>query len=604
MIRKPICWIPVTVSYAVLAWFVYFVINPLCYNIFQQPAFVLTADFFWSKVGVPGGLSDYLQTFIDQFTMFRFWGTLFLVAEVFLTASLTSLYVRRITGNNPWVSMLVYILPVAVSIVAWSDVKYPFAINMQVLLLAVALNLQQILSKYDWHKYFTPLLAIAIYHACGPMALYTFALCEIVAYALKPDKRELVSVVGAVAVVVFWPVLVYKFMLPIKPDAAFYDIRPQKLMFISFENSIVPYWYFIFILASVVLGYVYSRIQIEKKSIIISSVAVALIAIGTYLFQLKHDNRAERSGFKMELAAYNKDWNWILRYMKDNKQLSEKSNYDRYVNFYYDMALAQNNQLLDRAFFYPQLLGDQGLFLDMPMATNIGYPVALFYYNMGLVTSALHFAFEAQSTYTESHYVMRMVIDCLIIIGDYQTAEKFMKKYEHDMFSGKFVADRRSVIAGSPNADLSAGFVNEIRKNHPKIDFYMQDRLNNMAQIFNANTDNKLASQYLLCASLLRGDLNMFANLLINGYFKYDYNNLPRACQEALLLYRATTNDANAEIEKYKIQPYIETKFNDFVKLVNAKPDNIKELVEKNFPNTYWKYYSIDSPRVTGWKLD
>ena len=605
MIRKPICWIPVAISYAVLAWFIYFVINPLCYNIFQQPSFVLTADYFWSTVAAPGGLAEYLQMFITQFTMFRFWGTLFLVAEVGLTSFLIVRYVRKTVGDNPYVAMFACILPVAVSIVAWTDVKCVFAINMQVILLAAALNLQQVLSKFSWHKVITPLLAIVLYHACGPVALYTFAICGVVAYAIKPDKRELVSLAVVVAVAALWPLIVYKLMLPIRPEGAFYDMRPQKLMFVSFKISIVPYWFFIGLPLLLVVGYVYDRIKLEKNAKIISTGALIVIAAVTFLFQNKNDKPVERAGFKMEVAAYNKDWNWILRYMKKNRQLSERSNYDRCVNFYYDMALAQNNQLLDRAFFYPQLLGDEALFLDKPMATNIGFPVAMFYYNMGFVTNALHFAFEAQSTYTESHYVMRMVIDCLLIIGDYRTANKFIEKYKHVMFSGKYIADRLSFMAGNPNADFSPQFVDNVRKNHPKGDFYMHNRQYNMLQIFHTNSDNnKLASQYILCSALLQCDFELFTELLLNGYCKFDNNNLPRACQEALLLYRATTKDVKPGIENYRIQPYIESKFVEFVKLTNTKSPNMKELVEDNFPNTYWKYYFIDSPRVTGASLD
>ncbi|MBO7143437.1 MAG: hypothetical protein J6W13_01235 [Salinivirgaceae bacterium] len=604
MIRKPICWIPVAVSYAVLAWFVFFVINPLCYNIFQHPAFTLTADFFWSKVCDPGGLSEYFQTFIDQFTMFRFWGTLFLVAEVLLTAFLCARYVRKITGDNQFVTMLVYMLPVAVSIVAWTDVKYPFAINMQVLLLAAALNLHQALSKYDWNKYITPLLAIAVYHACGPVALYTFALCGIVAYALKPDKRDLASVVGAVVVAAIWPLIIYKFVLPIKPEGAFYDMRPQKLMFTSFKLSPVLYMLYVCLPASVLIGLAYNKIGGDKKKLFVTIAAVALIFGTAAIARSKHDNYTERIGFRMEVAAYNKDWNWILNYMKNNSQLFEKSNYERYVNFYYDMAAAQNNQLVERMFFYPHLLGETGLYLDKPMATYIGYPAAMFYYNMGFAASALHFAFEAQSTFTNSHYVMQMVIDCLIIIGDYRTAELFLDKYDHNMFSGKFVADRRNFIEGKPNTELSAQFVNEARKRHPHNDFYMQNRLSNMAQVFMANKDNNVASQYILCTTLLQGDLDSFVNLLLSGYYNYNVNNLPRPCQEALLIYKSTTKNVNPEVEKFKIQQYVEAKFGDFVRLVNSKPNNMKELIEKNYPNTYWKYYTVDSPKVTGVSID
>ena len=603
MARKYISLILVAVPYLLLAFFVLWVINPLCYNIFQQPAFVVTTDFFWSKVNMPGGLAEYLQTFIDQFTMFPFWGTLFLVAELLLTAFLIARYVRKIVADNQYVNLLAYILPVAVAFVAWTDVKFAFAINMQMLLLAAVLNLQQALSKFDWHKYLTPLLAIAVYHACGPVALYTFALCCIIACALNSDKREIVSVVGAVAVAALWPLIVYKFILPITPSAAFYDMRPQNLMFVSFANTIVPYFFFICVPALMVIGYAYNFIHTEKNTIIITAAGVAVIAAGTVFFQHKHDNFVERVGYKMEVAAQNKEWNEIIKLIDGNKQLYDVSNYDRTINFYYDNALAETDRLFDRMFYYPQILGDKGLFLDKPMATNIGYPVARFYYNMGFVTSALHFAFEAQSTYTNSHYVLKMIIDCLIIIGDYTTAEKFLDKYEHNMFSGKFVADRRGFIKGNPSVDLSVSFVSQVRRNHPHNDFYMQSRQNNMLQVLLTDNSNRLASQYLLGSALLECDLDLFVRLLVNGYYNVSNNNLPRGCQEAVLLYKAMGKDVNPEIEKFKIQPYVESKFVDFMRITKAKPNNLKQLIEKNFSNTYWKYYFIDSPRVTGASL-
>ncbi|MBR5643206.1 MAG: hypothetical protein IKW77_03375 [Salinivirgaceae bacterium] len=603
MIRKPICWIPVAVSYAVLAWFVFLVVNPLCYNIFQQPAFVLTADFFWSKVGVPGGLSDYLQTFIDQFTMFRFWGTLFLVAEVFLTAFLTDRYVRKITCDNPFVSLLVYILPVAVSVVAWSDVKYSFAINMQVLLLAAVLNLHLILSKYDWHKYVTPLLAILVYHACGPVALYTFALCGILAYALKPDKRELVSVVGAVAVAALWPVLVYKFMLPIKPNAAFYDMRPQEQMFTSFKLTPALYMLYVSMLASMFIGYAYSKVGGEKRNLIITVAAVVVLVGCTVSSQKKHDKPIERIGFKMEVAAYNKDWNQILRYIKENKQLCERANYDRTVNFCYDWALAETNQLADRIFTYPQILGIDGLFLDRPTVVNVCLPVSLFYYNAGLISSALHYAFEAQTVYVNSHYLMRMVIDCLIIIGDYDTARLFLDKYNNEMFSKKYCADRLAFINGSHKTEFEKQNISTIRENQPKRDFYISGQQNNVLQLLLANRQNKIADQYLTCSALLQNDLDLFTNMLLGGYSNVSLNNLPRAYQEAVVLYKAMNKEWKSGIEKYNIQPYIDEQFQAFQKLVNSRQSNKDEVLRTRFGNTYWKYYFFDSPKVTGVSL-
>lgn len=599
MTLKIVYKVLIAAAYAFLFWFVFYYINPLCYNIFQQPAFVVTADFFWSKVNVPGGLAEYLQTFIDQFTMFRFWGTLFLVAELLLTAFLIARYVRKIVTDNQYVNLLAYLLPVAVAFVAWTDVKYAFAINMQVLLLAAVLNLQQALSKFDWHKYLTPLLAIAVYHACGPVALYTFALCCIIACALRRDKSEIVSVVGTVVVAALWPSLVYKFMLPVKPNAAFYDMRPQEQMFIVFDLSAVLYLLYLFIPLMMLLAKAYVWLGSEKKRQIVTIALVVLSLAASKFGQHKRDQLPERMGFKMEVAAYNNDWNQIVNLVKQNESLKQREKYSQMVNFYYNMALAAKGQMGDKMFSYPQRLGINGLFINEPMATISCLPMAMLFHQAGLATNALHYAFEAQSTYTSSHYVMPYVVDNLLIIGDYQNASKYLEKYSHVLFSGKYVEDRKKYIEGERDTEFARS-VDNIRSKHPQSDFYMANSQYDMLKIVNYDKDNQFATQYLIASALLQGDLDMFMKLILGGYTNLNYNSLPRAYQEAVLLYRSLYKEVLPGTEKPQVQPYIAEQFKSFQQIMSRQGNNARSIVESRYIDTYWGYYFFVNPNVTG----
>ena len=590
----------VAAAYAFLFWFVFYYINPLCYNIFQQPAFVLTTEFFWSKVNVPGGLADYLQTFIDQFTMFRFWGTLFLVAELWLTAFLTVRYVCKVVVDNQHVNLFAYILLAAVAFVVWTDVKFAFAINMQVLLLAAVLNLQQALSKYEWHKYLTPLLAIAVYHACGSAALYTFALCCIIACALNRDKREIVSVVGVVVVVALWPMLVYKFMLPVKPNAAFYDMRPQEQMFVAFDLSAVLYLLFAYVPVTILVAKVYEQIKLENRIRIITIVVISAVVVCSGMAQHKLDKPSERMGFKMGVAAYNSDWKQIIDYVKDNDWLRESKNYNQHVNFYYNMALAAKGSMGDKMFGYPQRLGINGLFINKPMATISCLPMAKLFQQAGLATNALHYAFEAQSTYTSSHYIMPYVIDNLLTIGDYQNASKYLEKYSHVMFSGKYVKDRKKFIVGEDGTEFARSGYDVIRSKHPRGDFYMSNSQYDMLKIVTKDKDNMFATQYLIASALLQNDLDMFMKLILGGYCKVNYNGLPRAYQEAVILYRALNKEVLPGTEKPNVQPFIQDQFKSFQQIVYGQGGNIREIVDKKFPDTYWRYYFFVNPEVTG----
>ena len=603
MIRKPVFMIPVALSYAILAWLVYFVVNPLCYNIFQQPAFVLTSEFFWTKVNMPGGLAYYLQMFIDQFTMFRFWGMLFLVLELFATAVLFNRYIKKTIGENIYISVITHILAVGLMCVAWIDVKYAFAINMKALILVAVLNLHQILVSRSWYKYLVPVVAVFIYMSCGAVPLYIFAVCSVIEYFLDKNQQRLVVAGIALAFSVLMPFVVYKFILPISAEQAFYQTVPQVYMYTSFGFSFAHLLIFLYIPVMLLIAFAGTKEFFVKKQLLVSSIVAALICVGSCVATIKHDKWTERLSFKMEVAAYHNNWNEIIKYVANNPKLCTVKNYDRNINFYYDMALAKKNQLATKMFSYPQLMGIDALFIDEPVATMVCFPISMFYYNVGLVTSSLHFALEAQTSYPSSHYTMRQVIDCMIIIGDYRTAEKFLQQYEKNMFSGKYIEERRKVIAGvedKTKREFTKEYIKNIRANHPTDDFYMQNRQNNMLRMLMANPKNQMASQYLLCSALLQNDLDLFVQILLSGITNLDFNNLPRIYQEAIILYWATAKEVREETKQFVVSTYIKDSFSEFAKLMTSKPQGYEELVAQKYATTYWKYYCIDSPVVRG----
>ncbi|MBR5168835.1 MAG: hypothetical protein IKW86_12320 [Salinivirgaceae bacterium] len=590
----------IAAAYAFLFWFVFYVINPLCYNIFQQQAFVLTADFFWTTVKVPGGLAEYLSLFVEQFTMFRFWGALLLVVELFATAWLTIRYVRGTIGENIHFELSAHLLAVGLMFSAWVNVKYAFAINMQALLLVLVLNIQQIIDKYPWRKYATALLAVFIYFACGPVALYLFTLCNIILYVV--GKGQISNLISVTVVAALLPFVTYQFLLPISSEAAFYLTVPQKPMYTAFGFSFQQLLALVYIPVALLLGFAGTKWFASEKPTAIAIALPLLICGGSVWLTKKYDNPMERLSFKMEVAVYQNDWDQIIRYVNDNPEVCERENYDRYVNFYYNMALAKKNQLGEKIFTYPQLLGNKALFIDEPVATSVCLPLAMFYYNAGLITNSLRFAFEAQTTYTTSHYVMRYVIDCLIIIGDNQSAAKFLAQYEKNMLSCKYVEERKKMILEADSvdyvsdSDFSRSVVQGIRAAHPTDDFYMQNEQNNMLKLLRANRNNQMAGQYLACSALLNNDLEQFVQIIKSGLLNIDYNNMPRAYQEAILLYRASTKNVEPEIQQISISPFVQRTFSEFAKLMASKMPDRNQMVALRFPKTYWKYYFVDNP--------
>jgi len=593
----------VAIGYVALFCFVFFVINPLCYNIFQQPAFVLTSDFFWSKVCAPGGLSEYISLFVEQFTMFRFWGTLFLVAEVFLTALLVNRYVRKMIVDNACLSALSHVLASAMMFIVWTDIKYAFAINMQALLLAAALNLYQLLDRYSWQKYATPLIAAIIYIVCGPVPLYIFTLCCVILFFAKQSKRLLVNMVSAIAVSALLPFVVYKFILPIGSESAFYQIVPQEFMYTSFPFNYTQLLIFVYIVIVIIAGVALVKISPVKHPAFVSVAVVVLIVGCSYLLQQKRDDIKERTGCKMQVAAYFNDWDKVLEYANHNKIVRNRKLYDRYINYYYDMALAVKQQLPEKMLVNPHLLGINALFVNEPIATVVCLPAAIFYMQAGFVTNALHYAFEAQTTYTSSHYVMRYVIDCMLIIGDYENAEIFLNKYSKVMLSKRYVDDRRRFMQGAPDTELQESYCDDLRKRHPKEDFYIGSTQYDLLKVMVADSTNSFANQCLLASALLKNDLETFVSLILTGVCKTDVKNMPKNYQEAVLLYWAISDDIKPGTKEFNISPYLKESFNEFMKIMSSKSTNKKAIVRKRYPNSYWTYYFFDNPERTGSRI-
>ena len=310
------------------------------------------------------------------------------------------------------------------------------------------------------------------------------------------------------------------------------------------------------------------RINAEKKLKIAAYTTMIVVIIITCIAQHNRDNRPERIGFKLSVYAYNKDWNRIINFVKKNDWLKQYQNYHQMINFYYDMALAEKGYLPDKMFGYPQRLGINGLFVDDPMATVICLPTAMLFDNMGLATNALHYAFEAQTTYENSHYVMRYVIDNLLIIGDYPIANRYLNKYSNVMLSKKYVNDRKKYLYGFSSSELKQEYVDNIRSKHPRNDFYMGNSQYDALQVVAMDKTNSLATQYLLASALLQNDLDLFMNLLLEGYGNVNFSNLPRAYQEAVLLYRAISKEIMPGTEKIHIQSYVLDQFKLFQQVV------------------------------------
>ncbi len=91
---------------------------------------------------------------------------------------------------------------------------------------------------------------------------------------------------------------------------------------------------------------------------------------------------------------------------------------------------------------------------------------------------------------------------------------------------------------------------------------------------------------------LLEMNLDDFVNYLVLME-PFEYKKIPRHFQEALCVYMATQRDAKGTIKRYPIEPQIVRQFQQFNEIIfkhGINNSSTKEMLLRQFGNTYWYY--------------
>lgn len=561
------------------------------YHVVQHPAFLTDRQFFMEWLPLPGGVGAYLSLFVEQFFYMTFWGAFLLVAEIALSAWLLVSLMKKIFGTEYGAKSLLWIAPLFVAVACINNVYFDFAAITRLALMLGLMNLLHLLPK--GHKMFGALsaaVAIAVYHCCGPLYLYSFCAAELALFILK--KINLLDVVWALAATALYPALMYRFAMPLNPAQIFYQPIISRTILEQFQPMIALF-YLLVPVAIVVQNWAGKK-NFSRPAMCYAVVLAVLtgITIGVYSM---YDSRRERFSARMAWHAELSDWQYII----DNA--NKFPGYDRNTNFYYDLAVAMTGQMSSKLFEYPQLLGNEALTVEEPMAGSVCYPSSTMYFQIGQLSESLHYAYESVIYYKDSPYVLRRIIDCLIISGRYQEAEIFLRQLDRNMLAHKFVRSRRRFMAGEDVRSLPKEYVQEKRSLAVKIDYIMSPPYRNFEELFLANKNNYAAADYLLCYCLLEKDLENFLNVLFAS--KYDLKKLPKHYQEAVAIYKATAKSQRKEVSEISLDATVSRRFVEFGTICNREGKNAYKTVKPKFADTYWIYFTFDNPMAKNFSL-
>lgn len=256
----------------------------------------------------------------------------------------------------------------------------------------------------------------------------------------------------------------------------------------------------------------------------------------------------------------------------------------------YNLANAMQGRLPERLMHYyqPAALGlfmpvnSESTYLSTQLAGEI-------WFRLGDMTMAEHAALLSMifSPRNKNARMVQRLAEINLINGDNEAARKYLyilsktgtyKQWAEERMPGKesgevkeWLRRKRSFLPRTDTLRLSS-----------------TDVVKSLHLLLEANPDNRMARDYLLCFDLLMKDLSAF----VKDYGRYYRGTPNRLYAEALMIHLYQKRAAGDEVQAAGINPAVVQDFNEYNRLYGQSQGNPSAL-ETRFGRTYWYYYKF-----------
>lgn len=274
----------------------------------------------------------------------------------------------------------------------------------------------------------------------------------------------------------------------------------------------------------------------------------------------------------LDAETFNENWDKVLELSQANLMYNEAC-------YMYNLATAMKGCLSENLMKHPQNEAE-GLFYlvtsDLsPFSNGIAGEV---WYHLGLITLAdqsVMVAMQSSPKHNGARFIKRLAM-INIISEEYGAAEKYLTMLQKTLFYHGWA---EKMMSGGD--EQTQAMLAKYRSNLVKTDIVSRsnDYRTLLHLLLEANPDNRMAREYLLCYDLLSLDLDAF----MEDYVPEEYN--PSLYQEAVLIWinveHRKGNIKSVNMDQYGIKPETIEKLQKFYRY----PDQFK--------STYW-YYAMD----------
>jgi len=304
---------------------------------------------------------------------------------------------------------------------------------------------------------------------------------------------------------------------------------------------------------------------------------LALSLLPAYLlFGLPQVKRIQAPDFVLEKNFAIENEYHFGHYDKVIEMVRESDGWNDQMLFFYNLVLAQRDELPDHLLdFAPNYLGTfEQIGPNTPMITirNMNE----LYWALGDMTFTERAAMMTNVFSPDNRNIrmMKRLAECNLVSGDSLAAEKYLRILDKTFAYRKWASNLR--VHGK---DLYKERIKMV--NHRDTITISDNSHFLMMQLLDANPDNTIALDYILCSTLLLKDIENFKRDYDRYCIDTDKPRLKSLYQEALCIWLAGTNAPKEEWQKYIRRQDVMQRFIEY----NNQRGNPR------FKGTYWYYF-------------
>ncbi len=592
--------------FAFFCIYIFYWINPGIVYFIQQPIFLVDKTFFIDHLKYPGGLVEYVSQFLSQFYYYPWLGALIITSTAFFISMITNQWLKFLGVKKA--NLILKLIPALILLSLYSNPHYLLTTSM--MLLSSMLGIHFYLRNYSLtaHSKATILIlsSAILFFLCGGISILFYILICF-AFELFDKKNSKSSVILFLAIVISGsiPYLLTRFFFFMTYKKAYFHLFVTETYYKPAFFLFILYIFFPLMLFCIRLYFKafppkestsnpdHGSIQ-KKHSAKLSFALQAFIVILFAFLLIKYSvDTEEQLVSKIKYLACQEKWEEVLKLAK------EKPSDDRLINFHTNRALYHTGRLSYDLFDYPQNWGKQTLFLGEIVDPNVLMDNSDLYFDLGHISSAKHWAYEAQTIYENSPRILKQLALSNIILGNTDAANTVLGILEKSFLYKDWVSYYQNCLHDSLFLEKDS-LIQEKRKMLPTTDFYM-DRKNpdiDLLYILEDHNNNMMAFEYLMMYYLLSNKLIKFVDNL--NYLKIlNYQDIPKVYEEALIIYLTRKDVKKISLPGYNLSVNTLHGFEDYARILiryNKNKELARSDLHKYYGNSYWFYLHYISP--------